>query len=74
MALSRELKPYLSQAWWCMLVILALGRLRQEDVKFKTSLGYVVASGDSKQSPVSLPVLVHKCCDSFVTGHFFILN
>jgi hypothetical protein len=30
--------------WWYTLVILALGRLTQEDLKFKTSLGYRVRS------------------------------
>jgi hypothetical protein len=30
------------QAWWFMPVISALGRLRQEDLKFKASLGYPV--------------------------------
>jgi hypothetical protein len=28
-----------SQAWWCKPVITAFGRLRQEDSKFKASLG-----------------------------------
>jgi hypothetical protein len=28
-------------SWWCMPVIPALLRLRQEDHKFKTSLGYI---------------------------------
>jgi hypothetical protein len=27
---------------WCMPVILALGRLRQEDQEFKASLSYIV--------------------------------
>jgi hypothetical protein len=31
-----------SQAWWCTPVIPALGRLRQEDHKFQTSLGYTM--------------------------------
>jgi hypothetical protein len=37
-------KMYLTgyQAWWHMLVILALRRRTQEDLKFKASLGYRV--------------------------------
>jgi hypothetical protein len=31
---------YASQVWWCTPVILALGRLRQEDCKFEASLDY----------------------------------
>jgi hypothetical protein len=31
----------MSPAWGCMLVIPALGRLRQEDLEFKASLGYI---------------------------------
>jgi hypothetical protein len=34
----------LSQAWWPTSVISALWRLRQEDHKFKTKLGYIVSS------------------------------
>jgi hypothetical protein len=30
----------ISQAWWCMLEIQALWRLRQDDCEFKASLGY----------------------------------
>jgi hypothetical protein len=33
-------KDWKSQAWWFMIVISALERLRQEDLKFKASLGY----------------------------------
>jgi hypothetical protein len=29
-------------AWWCMPVISALGRWRQEDCEFKTSLEYIM--------------------------------
>jgi hypothetical protein len=40
-ALWRHLKNWtLSQVWWHMPVILALGRLREKDKKFKTGLGY----------------------------------
>jgi hypothetical protein len=31
-----------SQEWWCTPLILALGRLKQEDQEFKDSLGYMV--------------------------------
>jgi hypothetical protein len=31
----------LKRAWWCTTVIPALGRLRQEDLEFKASLGYI---------------------------------
>jgi hypothetical protein len=31
-----------NQVWWYLPVIPALGRLRQEDLQFETSLGYVV--------------------------------
>jgi uncharacterized protein YceK len=30
------------QAWWCIVIIPALGRLRQEDLEFKASLGCIV--------------------------------
>jgi hypothetical protein len=47
--LSSNLNPSLkkkiereSQPWWCMCVIPALGRLRQECRKFEASPGYVV--------------------------------
>jgi hypothetical protein len=33
---------YQSQICWCMPVIPALGRQRQEDLEFKASLGYIV--------------------------------
>jgi hypothetical protein len=32
---------FLKMYWWCMSIIPALGRLRQEDHKFKVSLGYI---------------------------------
>jgi hypothetical protein len=35
-------KGELCQVWWCTLVIPALGKLRQEDQRFKASLGYIV--------------------------------
>jgi hypothetical protein len=31
----------LKQAWWLMFVLPALGRLRQEDHRFKASLDYI---------------------------------
>jgi hypothetical protein len=33
-----------SLAWWCIPVIPALEKQRQEDQKFETSLGYIVRS------------------------------
>jgi hypothetical protein len=33
-----------SWVWWCMPVIPALGRLRQEHLEFKASLSYLVRS------------------------------
>jgi hypothetical protein len=30
-----------SQEWWCISVIAALRRPKQEDYKFKSSLGYI---------------------------------
>jgi hypothetical protein len=32
----------LSQAWWSTPIILALGRLRQEDLEFEVGLGCIV--------------------------------
>jgi hypothetical protein len=34
---------FVSQTWWYISIIPALGRLWQEDLKFKASLGYIVA-------------------------------
>jgi hypothetical protein len=31
----------MSQVWWHMIVIIALGRQRQENHEFKSSLGYI---------------------------------
>jgi hypothetical protein len=28
-------------AWWCTPVVPALGRMREEDLEFKASLGYI---------------------------------
>ncbi|XP_021110107.1 ras GTPase-activating protein 4B isoform X3 [Heterocephalus glaber] len=39
---SSLLESSLCLAWWCLPVIPALGRLRQEDCQFKASLGYIV--------------------------------
>jgi hypothetical protein len=36
-----DFKPGELPAWWCTLIIPALGRLGQQDLKFKASLGYV---------------------------------
>jgi hypothetical protein len=35
-------KHHLGCVWWYMLVIPALGRLRQEDCKFEASLSYTM--------------------------------
>jgi hypothetical protein len=43
--------PSRSQGWWYMSVIPALGRLRQEDSKFKVSLGYIITSSFKKKNP-----------------------
>jgi hypothetical protein len=40
------LKPKEKGAWWDMLIVPVLGRMRQENVEFKASLGY-------KERPVS---------------------
>jgi hypothetical protein len=43
LTISEALKTLLgSQAWCCIYVIPALGKLRQEDGEFKVSLGYIV--------------------------------
>jgi hypothetical protein len=49
--LSKERKKlffYLSQSW-CMLIIPALGSLRQKDLIFKTYLGYIATSMSTGQ-------------------------
>jgi hypothetical protein len=38
-----------TQAWWFTPVILALGRLRQEDCEYKDSLGYTVRTHAKKE-------------------------
>jgi hypothetical protein len=42
LTLNRKKIIYLSEKWWCLPVIPALGRLRQEDNEFKSSLGYIL--------------------------------
>jgi hypothetical protein len=37
-------KQTINQMWWSMPEILALGKLRQKDHKFKDSLGYIIGS------------------------------
>jgi hypothetical protein len=39
---KKKKKNYLGQAWWCMPVIPALGRLRQENHEFNASLYCIV--------------------------------
>jgi hypothetical protein len=39
---GESLKIHSHWAWWCLPVISALGRLRQEDCEFKASLSYIV--------------------------------
>jgi hypothetical protein len=39
-----------SCTWWCMLVIQALGRLRQENHKSETSLGYIARLRQNQHS------------------------
>jgi hypothetical protein len=41
-----------SQVWCCTPIILALGRLRQEDLEFKASLGYLVKCCLQKQKEI----------------------
>lgn len=36
-----RMQHYINQAWWCTHIILALGRWRQQDHKFKVVLGYI---------------------------------
>jgi hypothetical protein len=50
--------PDSSQAWWFTTVILAFGRLRQEDHKFEVSLGYIVRPYLKKKS--SKPTMILK--------------
>jgi hypothetical protein len=38
-----------SQAWWYITVITAVGRLRQEDSEFKVSLRYIATSSLKKR-------------------------
>jgi hypothetical protein len=38
---NQHIKYYPSQGWWYTPRILALGRLKQEDYEFKSSLGYI---------------------------------
>jgi hypothetical protein len=47
-------KPVLSRVWGCRPVILALRKLRQENHKFKVSLGYVVRSCLKKKKDKSV--------------------
>jgi hypothetical protein len=37
-------KLQIQLAKWCTPIVLALGRLRHDDLKFKSSLGYIVRS------------------------------
>jgi uncharacterized membrane protein len=40
-----------SQAWWCVLTIPALGRLKQEDHEFEVSLGFIAKQTTKNQMP-----------------------
>jgi hypothetical protein len=40
----------LSWAWWCIHIIPALQKLRQEDPRFKASLGYILRTVSKKKS------------------------
>jgi hypothetical protein len=42
-------KSGLCQAWWFMPIIPAFGRLRQENLDFETSLGYIVETVSQKK-------------------------
>jgi hypothetical protein len=50
-----QMKTTLSRSWWCMPIISVLRRLRWEDPKFETSLGYKASSRpacSTKRDPV----------------------
>jgi hypothetical protein len=50
--------PRMNLVWWCVLVILALGMLRQEDLKLEASLDYTVRQNKTKtdaQKPRNKP-------------------
>lgn len=61
--LSRFLNIAFGQAWWCVSILLTLGRLRQESYQYETSLGYLdLPLKTNKTSKYSLPLnmLKHK--------------
>jgi hypothetical protein len=42
------MEEWIKKMWWCMPIISALGRLSQEDHKFKASSGYTVKLAQKK--------------------------
>jgi hypothetical protein len=47
--LARPPSQRTSQAWWCIPVIPALGPLRQKNLEFEASLGYIARLSQNKK-------------------------
>jgi hypothetical protein len=62
---SQQWQKCFCKAWWCKVVIPALGRLRQEDLQFETSLGYIVKT-------LSQPSLASHSLKKFLLIHNFV--